>query len=197
MTKYDASIVERTINNSWNAYYEDDDDDDMWNVVSGLFAYLDNSGSSLVVSTVIDGTKTSTLSNVRRCDADNPRRFLYPSETVTDMTITVSGLTNDDVLTYNDGTTDHTLTNGTHTISITPSDTAGFTLARNGIEGDYVDDTDNIVQLIITNPYDPAAPKAASASLYCPSEWNDKITSDMVSAANAKGWSIYVGGSEA
>lgn len=37
-------------------------------------------------------------------------------------------------------------------------------------------------------------PDASSAALYCPAEWSDKITGEMVSAANAKGWSVYVGG---
>ena len=35
-------------------------------------------------------------------------------------------------------------------------------------------------------------PWVDSANLYCPQEWNDKITTEMIQAANAKGWSIYV-----
>ena len=40
-----------------------------------------------------------------------------------------------------------------------------------------------------------ANPDVSSANLYCPSSWDSYITSEMISAANAKGWTIYVGGS--
>lgn len=37
-----------------------------------------------------------------------------------------------------------------------------------------------------------ANPSVSSANLYCPSTWDTYITSEMISAANAKGWTIYV-----
>lgn len=40
-----------------------------------------------------------------------------------------------------------------------------------------------------------ANPDVSAANLYCPSSWDSYITSEMISAANAKGWTIYVGGS--
>ena len=40
-----------------------------------------------------------------------------------------------------------------------------------------------------------ANPDVSAANLYCPSNWESYITSEMISAANAKGWTIYVGGS--
>lgn len=39
-----------------------------------------------------------------------------------------------------------------------------------------------------------ANPDVSSANLYCPSSWNSYITSEMISAANAKGWTVYIGG---
>lgn len=41
---------------------------------------------------------------------------------------------------------------------------------------------------------EPGNPNRSSARIYCPSEWEDKITNEMITAANAKGWSIYIGG---
>lgn len=41
-----------------------------------------------------------------------------------------------------------------------------------------------------------ANPAVDSANLYCPSSWQANITSEMISAANAKGWHIYVGDEE-
>ncbi len=41
---------------------------------------------------------------------------------------------------------------------------------------------------------DPANPEVPSADIYCPSTWSDKVTDDMVSEANSKGWTIYIGG---
>ena len=40
-----------------------------------------------------------------------------------------------------------------------------------------------------------ANPDVSAANLYCPSSWESYITSEMISAANAKGWTVYVGGS--
>lgn len=54
----------------------------------------------------------------------------------------------------------------------------------------------NEEESIFGNDYDFASnPWVDSASIYCPQEWNDKITTEMIQAANAKGWSIYVNGS--
>lgn len=40
-----------------------------------------------------------------------------------------------------------------------------------------------------------ANPDVSAANLYCPSSWDSYITSEMITAANTKGWTIYVGGS--
>ena len=35
---------------------------------------------------------------------------------------------------------------------------------------------------------------ADGLNIYCPETWRDKITSEMISSINAKGWTIYIGG---
>lgn len=41
---------------------------------------------------------------------------------------------------------------------------------------------------------EPGNPNRSSARIYCPLQWEDKITSDMIIVANTKGWTIYIGG---
>jgi hypothetical protein len=50
------------------------------------------------------------------------------------------------------------------------------------------------VSIQIVNGYDPTNPLVSSANLYCPANWEDKITEDMITSANNKGWTIYTGG---
>lgn len=42
--------------------------------------------------------------------------------------------------------------------------------------------------------YDPVNPIVSNAELHCPAEWEEKISDTMLSEANAKGWTVYVGG---
>ena len=190
LTTYNSSVLNRTINNSWSVGSYDDDGETYiysWQITDA-FVYDDSGESTL-------NTSNASISNGRRYSESNATRFIYPTETVSNMTITVSGLITNDTLTYNDGSNDHTLTNGTHTISMSVSNTSGFTLTRSGISGTYVDDFDNLVTLTIVNSYNPSAPKASSASLYLPTELESKITSSMITTANSKNWTVYVGGS--
>lgn len=39
-------------------------------------------------------------------------------------------------------------------------------------------------------------PYAESGEIHCPSEWGSYVTTDMITAANAKGWTIYIGDSK-
>lgn len=55
-------------------------------------------------------------------------------------------------------------------------------------------DRDLVIEL--QNAYDETNPYVSSAELHCPSEWNDKITTEMVSSAYEKGWDVYIGGTE-
>lgn len=109
------------------------------------------------------------------------------NKTFTDMEIRVSGLQEGDVLSL--GETEIT-TNGIHKVTKSNTDWEAFKLT-----GD-INDTTNIVKVIIENGLDYTNPRVSSANIYCPVEWEDKITSDMINAANAKGWNIYIDGVE-
>lgn len=54
---------------------------------------------------------------------------------------------------------------------------------------------DNLMDLTTYNAEDTsgAKPKSDHGDLYCPAEWQDKITSEMVIAAAAKNWNVYIG----
>lgn len=54
------------------------------------------------------------------------------------------------------------------------------------------DITKNVIKF--TYPSSQTNPKNSSANLYCPTEWNSKITNEMVSSAMAKGWATYING---
>lgn len=54
----------------------------------------------------------------------------------------------------------------------------------------------NPVKITLRKPYTPTAARGSAFDLYCPSEWESHITDDMVTSANAKGWTVYVGGTE-
>lgn len=107
------------------------------------------------------------------------------NQTLTDMEIRVSGLQDGDILSF--GETEIT-TNGTHKVTKSNTNWEAFKLT-----GD-TNDTTNVVKVIIENGLDYTNPLVNTANLYCPATWEDKITSDMISAANAKGWNIYIGG---
>lgn len=54
---------------------------------------------------------------------------------------------------------------------------------------------DNLSDLTVTSSDDEhAISDVKTAELHCPAAWADSITDDMVAAAKAKGWSVYVGG---
>lgn len=55
---------------------------------------------------------------------------------------------------------------------------------------------DNLMDLTTYDAEDTSGtrPKSDHGDLYCPAEWQDKITSEMIIAASAKNWNIYIGG---
>lgn len=76
---------------------------------------------------------------------------------------------------------------GSQTITKSSGTTMGFKLLSSNT------DSRDIVTITIDNGLDYTNPIVSSANLYCPIEWEDKITDDMISQANLKGWNIYVG----
>lgn len=53
----------------------------------------------------------------------------------------------------------------------------------------------NSVSIKIQSSWDSTNPVVNHATLYGPSQWNDKITPDMISSAKSKGWTLNIGGS--
>ena len=76
--------------------------------------------------------------------------------------------------------------NGVYSITKDTTTTMGFKLVNENT------DLRSDVVIGIENGLDYTNPVVMLASIYCPAEWSDKITDDMVSNANAKGWFIYI-----
>ena len=107
------------------------------------------------------------------------------------MRISISGLSSGDSIIFGEAGSSPIVTitsNGYREITKEANVTMGFKLLSNNT------DNTSVVEIIIENGLDYTNPKVSSANLYCPSEWSDKITSDMIASANTKNWTIYVGG---
>ena len=78
---------------------------------------------------------------------------------------------------------------GYYSITKTDDIDKGFKLI-----GDSSIETD--IRITLDKGWDLSVPTVQSANLYCPAEWADKVTDEMVTAANAKNWTIYIGGTE-
>lgn len=103
----------------------------------------------------------------------------------TEMIVSITGLQEGDKLEF--GSTNIT-SNGQYTLSKSNSNWEGFKLYSTNTSND------EWVNIDIVDGYDPTNPLVSTANLYCPSEWEEKITNDMITSANNKGWTIYTGG---
>lgn len=114
--------------------------------------------------------------------------------TLNNMAVSVSGLEEGDSVIFGasgDAAPDYTFTeDGSYTITKTDSLVKGFKV----LSSDPSKRT--IINVVIDNGLDYTNPAVSSANLKCPEEWTDKVTSGMITAANAKGWTIYIGGVE-
>lgn len=109
---------------------------------------------------------------------------------LTDMKVSIEGLQEGDSVVFADSSDNISNiwdNDGSQTITKNSGTTMGFKLLSSNT------DNRNVVTITIDNGLDYTNPRVSSANLYCPIEWEDKITDDMVSQANLKGWSIYVG----
>ena len=134
-----------------------------------------------------------TINAKRRYSTQSSAPFIvYTSASNISMNISVSGLQIEDgdsllFCASGSSTPDYTITaNGNYTITKTDSTSKGFKLIGNT-------STEAVVTIYIPNGWDKSVPTVQSANLYCPSSWSSYITSSMITAANAKGWTIYVG----
>lgn len=126
----------------------------------------------------------------RRYETQESAPFIvHTSSTNISLTITVQGLSTTDSLVFGDkNKSDFIITkNGTYQITKNDTTDKGFKLI-----GDK--SLDSAVTVTINRGWDLSISSVPTATIYCPSAWVDKVSSSMVSAANAKGWTINVGG---
>lgn len=118
------------------------------------------------------------------------------------LTVKITNLTSSDFIWF--GTKDRTSgeritidkldDNGIISLEKNNEETYGFYLYTTDLT--IVGPTLKTVTIEIVNPCNPYISSVHSASIYCPSEWNAHITSEMVNNMKNKGWTIYIGGVE-
>lgn len=133
------------------------------------------------------------VAKLRTATQDNAPFIVHTTATGISMNINISGLVEGDSLIFGAaGSTeaDFTITsNGDYTITKNDTIDKGFKLI-----GNSSNETD--VTVTVDKGWDLSIPTVQSANLYCPAEWETNITDEMVTAANAKNWTIYIGGTE-
>lgn len=128
----------------------------------------------------------------RYSSIDSAPFILHTTEALNNVEIEVTGLQEGDSVVFVEN--NNTLpiqtwdTNCIKSISKSTGTDAGFKLIGNT-------ELDSEVTISIVNHLDCTNPLVSTANLYCPEQWRDKVTSEMIASANAKGWSIYIGGS--
>ena len=107
----------------------------------------------------------------------------------TNMLINITGLQEGDSIVFGKGSIteidNEFNSNGTHYVNKVDDSIEGFMLFGNP-------ENDSIVRVTIENGLDYTNPDVNSAILYCPAQWEDKITTEMISSANAKGWKVFI-----
>lgn len=137
-----------------------------------------------------------TLKNIftfrcrRRYDNANTAALIVSTNQALDnMQINISGLQEGDSVVFGANNAEPIATfdtNGNHTITKESGTSMGVKL----ISANTEDRTE--VQIAIVNGLDNTNPRVSAANLYCPTEWDSYITSEMITAANTKGWAVYI-----
>ena len=126
----------------------------------------------------------------RYIDVNEAEFIVSTNAALSNMVVRVDGLQEGDSVVFVDNSgninTEWTA-NGVKSISKDTGVVTGFKLISNNV------DATDVVTITIENGLDYTNPRVSSASIYCPAEWADKVTADMVSQANLKGWNVYVG----
>ncbi len=131
------------------------------------------------------------LAKLRTANQANAPFIVHTTATGISMIFQVSGLAEGDSLIFGaagSAEPDLTITaDGYYTINKNDTVDKGFKLI-----GDA--SVSSIVKVTVNKGWDLSIPKVQSANLYCPAEWEANITDEMVTAANAKNWSVYIDG---
>ena len=147
-----------------------------------------------------EGRTLSAMRQARRLPPTWPDYFLTTAAAV-DMEVAVSGLQEGDRLEWGTGSSapaksDASITaDGDYTLRSPGGATYGLRLYNDGIgDNSYYDDAAHPVVVTLKRPYVPGAAMGSAGTLYCPAEWDGKVTQEMVNAAAARGWAVYIGG---
>ena len=127
----------------------------------------------------------------RYANANSAALIVSTNQALENMQINISGLQEGDSVVFGANNAEPIATfdtDGNHTVTKESGTSMGFKLVSANTE----DRTE--VQIAIVNGLDNTNPRVSAANLYCPTEWDSYITPQMITAANAKGWTIYVGG---
>lgn len=108
--------------------------------------------------------------------------YMWTMEALDNVEVTVEGLTEGSILRFGDM---EITSNGDYVLNNTKNNKKRFVFT----------DTGN-PKVRLKTYFKAESPIVSSAKLYCPVEWDDKIFSNMITEANAKGWTIYIGGTE-
>lgn len=131
------------------------------------------------------------VGKLRTANQANAPFIVHTTATGISMSFQVIGLAEGDSLIFGAaGSVEPDLTitaDGQYTINKNDTVDKGFKLI-----GDA--SVSSIVKVIVNKGWDLSIPKVQSANLYCPAEWEANITDEMVTAANAKNWSVYIDG---
>lgn len=172
---YDANKNTETISNSfskWSSNY----------FRSGIFESAYNFKFNSMLEFV---------GKLRTANQANAPFIVHTTATGISMSFQVSGLAEGDSLIFGAaGSVEPDLTitaDGQYTINKNDTIDKGFKLI-----GDA--SVSSIVKVTVNKGWDLCIPKVQSANLYCPAEWEANITDEMVTAANAKNWSVYIDG---
>ena len=119
-----------------------------------------------------------------------PDLFAQTAIELLEVEISVDGLQEGDILYWND---QEMTADGNYTIS----GAGGFKLINTNISNNKTyRDQEHTITIYLTNPFDKGAPFAATGEIHCPETWRDKLNSDLISLANSKGWSLWIGDEE-
>ena len=179
LTEYDPTLGIMTVNNSFTIAQWIKNQDDYFNDKT-------NKPSIGVTIKYID-------TNCRQ-SANSENMLIYTTEEISNYfnfeCISESEYNEDTEVIWKSGDTEVVLTDNWQQCINTAGATGGFIVRSKTAQTRYVANT---VRIYMQKCYDEGAPHAEHGELHCPAEWADKVTDDMIAAATAKNWTIYIG----
>lgn len=171
---------EETVNNSFR----------LWNTQSPDIQY---------------GTKYVNVAIFKKAftQQETPKSIAYTNQSFENLKINVSGLIPGlrlefgPIDKYIEKTENSLIDNKEYIINKSNENNEGFILFSDSEEIDTLDVKDLKITISLVDNFNMSNPAVSSADLYGPEEWRDKVTSEHISSAKAKGWTIYIGGSVA